>query len=505
MRIRTAALLATAGLLLTGTSAADTTQQNLAKYHALRARLVKDFVVVGSGPGMSEPADVRHEGQGFIKWADQTIRLGWYLGVLASELHLAAHPSEFPGAKGAEDTVNELYSALLAMERLDAKAESAFPECGGVDALDGFFLRDDVPAGFHSHFPPLTTTFSDFVDPALTNKEESQDQVYHVLLGLALVKHLVPATVTKNGKVLRDWAVEQARRIVERMAGTDWTIRNPACGNRKVARGEDARLFSGGTSLAIGFITDGAYVPNANAVLGGLWSSVPQGVGSTDIDNVHMASALAAVGNGWGAQTADDLYQLSIAPGWPLYPTLHRVLHTAEAAAWCTTTGTPTNASARKMLDELPAGADIASPRPGTASHQFTRSHRFLRGTAEAYTGEVGSDGQRYPGLDYMLLHNLYAIATPSTWEGGALFGAGLCATASVADAGTGTSGGPDGGSLGSSSSSSSSSSSGGNDAAPGGTSDGGCGCGIAKPNVRGLAFGVVLAAALALRRRRRA
>jgi hypothetical protein len=482
--MRSPAALVAALVLSSAAASADTTEQNLAKYHALRTRLVTDFTVVGSGAGQSQPADLRDDGEGFIKWADNTIRLGWYIGILASELYLADHPAEFPGAKGREDTLNELYLALLAMERLDQKAESAFPECGGADALNGFFIRDDVPEGFHTKFPPLTTTFSDFVDPTLTNKEESQDQVYHVLLGLALVKHLVPSSVTKNGKTLRTWAVDQAKRIVEHMASTDWTIRNPACEGRKVRRGEDARLFSGGTRLAIGFITDGAYLPEPNATLGWLWSSVPRGVGATDIDNQHMAMAIAAVGNGWGADTARHLYDLSIAPDWPIYPMLHRVLHGDAAAAWCTSTAPPVNERGRKMLDELPAGADIASPEPGTAPHQFTRSLRFLRGRETAYSGELGSEGHRFPGLDYMLLHNLYAIATPSTWEGGVLFGAGLCAKVAGVDAGAPRA--------------ASSNEKARDDA----RSEDGCGCGVARSSASGLAL--MLAFALLLLRRAR-
>lgn len=508
MRRIAASAVAAALLAVPASASADTTAANAAKYHALRARLVTDFVHVASGAGGSEPADVRHEGQGFIKWADNTIRLGWYLGVLASEYYLGQHAAEFPGAKGTENTLGELYLALAAMERLDLVADSAFPECGGAGtaSLNGFFLRDDVPAGFHSHFPPLTTTYSDFVDPALTNKEESQDQVYHVLMGLALVKHLVPANVTQNGKALRAWAVEQATRIVTHMASTDWTIKNPACGNRNVQRGPDARLFSTGTSKAIAFITDGAYAPTANGLLGGLWGSVKDGVGATDIDNQHMAMAIAAVGNGWDATTADDLYKLSQTPDWPLYPMLHRVLHTADATAWCTTTGAKANASGRKMLDELPAGADIASPKPGgPAVHQFTRSMRFLRGKETAYSGEDGSDGLRFPGLDYMLLHNLYAIATPSTWEGGALFGKDICATLAP-DAGAPPS---DAGSSGSSSSSSSGSSGPGGAPAdpndPAGASDGGgCGCGVTSTSSRGLAITAFAALVLALRLVRR-
>src|SRR5262249_6424400 len=111
------------GLALTGTlqARAQTTAENLEKYHALRARLRPEFAVVGDGPGQSQPADVRDDTQGFIKWADSTIRLGWYIGVLASEYHLYAHPELYPGAHSVapEDTQNELYSALAALERLD--------------------------------------------------------------------------------------------------------------------------------------------------------------------------------------------------------------------------------------------------------------------------------------------------------------------------------------------------------------------------------------------------
>lgn len=289
----------------------------------------------------------------------------------------------------------------------------------------------------------------------LTNKEMSQDQVYHLLIGLALVKRFVPAGVSVKGRELGPWAVEQARRIVEHVAKDNWLIKNPAC-NRDVERGPAASGFSGGTRLAIGFITDGEYVPEASDVWIDIWSTEndPAFIAYLDIDNLHMAMAIAAVGDGWGANTADDLALLGQEPGWPLYPLLHRALHDEAAAGWCRT-GAGINTQARAMLDELPLGADIASPRPaGPAVHGFTRSNRFLRGKDTAYTGEEGSDGYRYNGLDYLLLHNLYALATPATWEGGG--GPGIPECTELPDAGS-----PDGGSTGPAAS----------------TDEGGCGC----------------------------
>jgi hypothetical protein len=197
-----------------------------------------------------------------MKWGDGTIALGFYLGVLATEHYILTNPSTFPGADGGDATQldktrNELYHALLALERLDNSADAAFPApCTTTPALNGFFLRDDVPASFNTNFPGITTIQSDFIDPALTNKEESQDQVYHVQHGLALVVALVPASVVVHGKVLRDWAIVQAKRITEHFATGDWQIRNPACGNRGCARRGRDRL-SYGETLAATYITAG--------------------------------------------------------------------------------------------------------------------------------------------------------------------------------------------------------------------------------------------------------
>jgi hypothetical protein len=71
------------------------------------------------------------------------------------------------------------------------------------------------------------------------------------------------------------------------------------------------------------------------------------------------------------------------------------------------------------MLDELPATSEPACPgASGPAPHGFTTHNRFIRGKSQAYVGPPGCEGVRYHGLDYMLLHNLYAIATPGTWNG---------------------------------------------------------------------------------------
>jgi MYXO-CTERM domain-containing protein len=417
------ALVALAALLVGAIPAhADTTAQNLAKYHRLRARLA-EFVSVGTAPGQSEPAPERTDGAGLMKWGDGTIALGFYLGVLATEHHMLAHPEQFPGAGDPSQlatTDEELYDALFALERLDLVADAAFPDpCSTTPALNGFFVRDDVPADFAGHFPGITTIQSDFIDPTLTNKEESQDQVYHVQHGLALVVALVPASVVVHGKALRAWAIEQAQRITSHVAQGDWVIRNPACGNRAVNRGSSAIGYSYGETLAAAFVTDGAFTPTTDALWATVWDTLREPANPTygNESNLHMALAIMAVGDGYGPDTPQVIATLAATQDWPLYPLLHRVLH-PDAAGFCTT-APAVNARARAMLDELPSDGEPACPgTSGPAPHGFTTHNRFIRGKAQAYVGPPGCEGIRYHGLDYMLLHNLYAIATPGTWNG---------------------------------------------------------------------------------------
>lgn len=410
------------GLLvaLAGPVLADTTTQNLAKYHRLRARLTSEFTVVGDGPGHSQPCPERMDGLGLMKWGDGTIALGFYLGMLATEHHLLAHPARYPGFGGdLAGTRDELYYALLALDRLDLQADAAFPECGGTAARNGFFVRDDVPADLHQHFPGIATIQSDFIDPALTNKEESQDQVYHLQHGLALVIALVPADAIVQGRSLRGWAIEQAQRITAHFAKADWIIRNPVCGGRAVDRGDNAIGFSYGETLAAAYLTDGAFTPTTAGLWSSVWNTLRSPTNPTygDEDNLHMALAIMAVGDGYGDDTATVLAELSATQDWPLYPLLHRALH-PERAGFCTT-GFSINARVREMLDELPADGEPACPgASGPAPHGFTTHNRFIRGKSQAYVGPQTCEGIRYHGLDYLLLHNLYAIATPLTWNG---------------------------------------------------------------------------------------
>jgi MYXO-CTERM domain-containing protein len=469
-------LAALALILATSSAGADTTTENLAKYHRLRQRLVTEFTVVGPGQGQSQPAPERMDAIGLMKWGDGTIALGFYLGVLASEHHMLSNPARFPGADGGDagrlaTTRDELYHALLALERLDEMADAAFEApCTTTPSLNGFFLRDDVPADFHTNFAGISVIQSDFIDPTLTNKEQSQDQVYHVQHGLALVVALVPSSVVVQGRALRAWAIEQGDRITRHFAKGDWVIRNPACGNRAVNRGEAAIGYSHGETFAAAYLTDGAHAPTTASLWSTIWNTLknPSNPTYDDEDNLHMALAIMAVGDGYAGDTAEVIATLAETQDWPMYPLLHRTLHPTHGG-FCTT-APGVNSRTREMLDELPpynpgdAGnsGEPSCPGPsGPAPHGFTTHNRFIRGKSQAYVGPTGCEGIRYHGLDYMLLHNLYAIATPGTWNGDPA--ADPCAIVADVDPGSSEDGGIAGGDAGTTD--------------PEMTAPGGCGC----------------------------
>lgn len=419
---------AVAGALLlccssaSGIAGAHTTTETLGQYWRLRERLRSEFVSLGEGPGDGIPAERRDATT--IHYADATIHLGWYIGVLATELALLEspnHPGYDAGDAGAKARASsELAGALGALDRLDLAADAAFDvPCTSTPSLNGFFLRDDATASQHTKFTGLTATASDFLgSPAM--KEMSQDQAVHLLVGLALVKKLVPSSLVVSSKGLRAQAVDAAVRIVTHMAVPNgWQITNPACGARLVARGADARGLSKGFSVSVGFMTNGATTLAADPWLGSLWDLLrtPNSLLSTDAQ--HMGIALAAVGRGFGASTFDDLVNLTSPQDWVLYPALHAALHGATGTLHDWPSKGPTVANeAKKLLDELPLGAEPKAPPAGAVNpHGWSSSQRFIRAKAEHRSAQAGS-GMRMPGLDFMLLHNLRALTWPDDWSG---------------------------------------------------------------------------------------
>ncbi|GAB4207402.1 MAG: hypothetical protein Fur0023_18150 [Bacteroidia bacterium] len=254
---------------------------------------------VGTGDGESLPFMERGLGSSkftnpsdILKIGDGTSILGYYIATLATEYYLLKNSSS-----KTDSTLYELYCALYALNRLDIKAEEKLGWTG-PPLLNGFLIRDDIPADFvqknYEHFNyfsaginnnsqsrgfmskfsgGMTTVDSDWANYNYPSSFITQDQIYNLLYGLAFVRKFVDDYAyakDKNGNKLyfqdglyyiRDEARLIAKRIIDNIrdpkkydgsscegnTGTGWHVRNPLNCNQLdpgVFQGYDLTSFS---------------------------------------------------------------------------------------------------------------------------------------------------------------------------------------------------------------------------------------------------------------------
>jgi hypothetical protein len=160
-------LIALGLLLVQGIAVSQTEEINNRKYWKFRSELREHFVKIGPNQSESLPAgalvpcdcgdtwDNAVDGSGLgatyystMHWGDGMIRHGYYLGLLATEYRLLKDANQ-----DVTGTLNELYYALNAVNRLDLKAES---ELDGIynftyplsENLNGFYMREDIHEDF---------------------------------------------------------------------------------------------------------------------------------------------------------------------------------------------------------------------------------------------------------------------------------------------------------------------------------------------------------------------
>lgn len=258
-------------LVLSINSYSQTTDQNLLKYWRYRDRL-KYFVVPDNKTtsyveGESYVASIRNiYGSDVLKWGQQTVYTGRYLGVLATEYKLLYDNGQY---NDAENTALELKNALLQWIEISDKSESLEPWFL-TDNYDGFFIRDytnpDIlalgsqseqllnmdltPIDVVSAMPPGKPAYVSKVesehpesytcaDPDncytktrqevgydATGKCMSKDECCGLLLGLALVKRCC-ANGSSTAQDCEDMAKTIADKVVKYIANlAAWTSGN---------------------------------------------------------------------------------------------------------------------------------------------------------------------------------------------------------------------------------------------------------------------------------------
>lgn len=406
------------------------------KYWYYRYRLQTAFTVIGEGDGRSLPAACRNINGGTeIRWNDETPRdLGYYLGVLATEYKLLSKASD------RNKTLTELYYAMLAAERLDEHAEQYF---SATNSLNGFFIRMDVPEA-----TPISTlglnslnTMINQVGPDVVNtysdqgfKAMSQDKIYALWKGLVLVRECLPdqnftvtrldgSTTTMNFNIrARDYIANTVEWMKNGPGlNPNWIIEKPD--------GSAIPMEEGGIAIPY------EYPIKIISSMYGTDNMVP-GSSALGIFSLAVSNALAGSSTSGGIFTQrlmlSDLLSICDCAPVPVYWPEGTLTDVSNEYTW-----TPFYLSlwsfihghdiddddvteqAREQLNGAPVCGPARIPA-ATASKwdQFTQGEYIPYGW-QAPCKYAGSYEQQYvenhesgffPGLDYMLLHNLYRL-----------------------------------------------------------------------------------------------
>lgn len=317
----------------------QTQLQNFKKYWWYHHRLVNDFMAVGDCQGCSLAMGQRNaRNTGQARWGDNTMNLGNYIAVLATEYQLLKQNNQ-----PTDSTIRELYYALKAFNRLDYNAES-FLRCNTCPLnpvsgdLNGFFMRDDVYDGFLEDHPGLsngltssysvTNEFSDYQQNLIgadSRNIMSQDQIWPIYMGCALISKFVDPGATYQGLSLnpstsniyiRQEAIDIADRIIYPIKHNAWIIKNPESEtNLTNEYGGHVLQYAYGASEAFCYIqnpyvttsTDFFPIHTCVAYLDGMaianatiWNAFGRADSEINDNNEgYKIQTLAALGNSW--------------------------------------------------------------------------------------------------------------------------------------------------------------------------------------------------------------
>ncbi len=451
------------------------TDQEHIKYWYFRQKLISNFMVIGQEvpyacTAVKDPAAKKYGGCGYsmpahgryfevnlksYHFAEGGVNLGWYIGVLATELRLL-----YNHGQPYESTQYELLCALRTYTRLDNLCEyGAWPHESTTrcDNMNGLFVRDDVDANLFENNPALAAKFPTWntrlrsvlfeAQEEFANAYPSQDQIAHLFMGYALVKRClsdIPARYyydERIGVVVDFVGMVQycTELIADRLMGNFWQgyliedgEREPyeKCCNQWIEMNSyglasAAYQITGKTEYLDWFTHNPLYGPVQ--IEGWNVKGFYEGTGNEYMWNrwyygddfaIALILAFAAVANNWQVFiplpkniTFDALVEYGEDFYMEIYAMLNHFLHDKSYSQ-------DNIADLYPKFEECihvakcdgnynhPLGDETRTGVPGwMASNRWIRSE-----TAEdSYDGDIFQRGE-WNGLDFMLLYNLYYL-----------------------------------------------------------------------------------------------
>ncbi len=372
------------------------------KYRTLRQRFFDRFYFDGL---VAEWVDTSVTG-GKVKFADQTIYQGQALMELATEMAVLR------GAGGsADDARGRIVPVMDAIDRLDRVAG---PRFGGNEALDGFFVRDDM-AGPND--PRLGGRFaacdSDWQFPDHENASPSGDQVFGLMFGLSAVVHFSgDAALVTRAKAISSRLYDYARRnkFVLRLPNGNATRRGADLrwlssllhGLNQDITGQDlfnqSEIEFAGVTLPLTPVAafwDDPVTARQIAVLAGREFRIPVVNQEVELNSfaLHIMLMALAPGDVW---SQSELERVATKANHHLSALLYCVRHGRRV---------PGDFS-RSDVDAILAACPDTGPRASVApANGWNKDNRWVR---SANLGEPSNGGtEEYNGVDWLVLYNL--------------------------------------------------------------------------------------------------
>ncbi len=436
-------------------SFSQTPELNRQKYDNYKENL-KYFVIQGEGRGQGLLAAVRNaagtNGSELQKSGEGGIMQGWYIGMLATEYARLVQNGGSQADK--QKAINELSCALNALERLDKVADARYAWYhNGPDDLstqmDGIAVRTDMWNDVNPDCKPINwgtlnelqtpncPTFTPYPSCQWSNISQfekyfktyypyggynyhhvffSQDQLYHVLMGLYLTYRYMPNSNLSiiNGSCrnsqsinFRNWAKDIAMVFINKLYEEDFRLQDPGGIDLSIDEGGYAVPFCKPLKTLAGKFGEPI---NDFQWCDAEWEFIE--LGFPNIDNIHMALVMASISNedydvgDIATNIYEDSYEENLmlpsaSYDWrAFYPLLHNNLHGVNPLTptqWC---------FIENELNSAPIN-DNPMHTGNYTSPNWAHNLRFLKTKNEVTNGSVQGI---FPGIDYMLLYNLYEL-----------------------------------------------------------------------------------------------
>lgn len=386
------------------------------KYNIIYDRLESDFIAIGEGKGTCIPAVLIDTTvawkkallpqKGMIRFGDGPVYQGFYLAILATEYELSS--------KKNESILDKMHFVLKSKIRLDSIADINLYNKKS-HSLNGFYIRDDIDEKTASQLFKQPYFKSDLV--SLDDPEKnamSQDQVIGWMMGYVFTIKALKDQKNKKAIKLKNQAEKQLHVLLNFMKDSKWVIRDP--NNKIVKRGAVAKFQSYPmTQIGRIFLADN-FETRFSVGLGKLsWKfselGFKWGRRVTFVDpfkskkryliygdvNNSMMLKLAALSNTWKNKRLASASEQS---GLEIYELINAYLHDRKPII-----------DAKVIIDMLNGmtlkGAFYYSDKLKAPNGWASRDRWSHPG--DAYSGSEQFKGN-YPGLDFLLLCNLYLL-----------------------------------------------------------------------------------------------